>query len=406
MKADPIAGAPRAFVLAALAVAVVAVSLASGCGPVADAPPRINGVTPPPVTPPPTSPDIPVPVPVTIPKAGKVPAPARGLYLGAYSPPAPFQPSRVNAFQRSVGKSISILMWYQPWAADSRSRVDTGAIIAIMRRGKVPMISWEPWDPGRSARTVVDPGNQPVYRLARINSGAYDHYIREWAQSLAAIGGPIMLRPMHEMNGRWYPWSGTTNGNSPAQFIAAWRRLHRIFEEEGATNVTWVWSVNHESIPAIPGNAYAAYYPGEAYVDWTAISGFNGATSSRSTLWRLFGPRFQRPLAYLRTLKHPICIAEIASLGPGLDKAAWITDAFATLRKTPEVKAIVYFDSDETRTFPENWRVDSSKESLAAFRRAAANPYFIGTPPPILSEWAASLSAREWEYLLAFDPLY
>lgn len=396
----------RALLLVALAVVVVAALLGSACS--SQEPPARTGggVSKPPTSTPPPPLGLPVPTPVEVPRAGKLPAPVRGTYLGVYTPPAPFEPGRVDAFERSIGKSASIIMWYQPWAANNRSRVDTGAIVAMMRRGKVPMISWEPWDTGSNARAVKDPANQAAYRLVAINRGEYDPYIRQWARSLRAIGGPIMLRPMHEMNGRWYPWSGTTNGNSPAQFIAAWRRMHRIFQEEGATNVTWVWSINHESLPATKSNGYASYYPGDAYVDWTGISGFNGATSPRSKQWRLFGQRFKSSLAYLRTLKKPIVIAEIASLGNGPDKAAWIADAFATLRKTPEVKGIVYFDSNETRTFPENWRVDSSKESLAAFREAAAPSFFMGSVPPVLYKWAHSLSAEEWRFLLAFDPLY
>ena len=80
---------------------------------------------------------------------------------------------------------------------------------------------------------------------------------------------------MHEMNGYWYPWSGLVNGNTPAKFIRAWRYIHKVFDAEGATNVTWVWTVNWNSVPNSTANRYGAYYPGDKYDfrlgDWKFI---------------------------------------------------------------------------------------------------------------------------------------
>ncbi|HEX9093002.1 MAG TPA: glycosyltransferase [Coriobacteriia bacterium] len=341
-----------------------------------------------------------------LPLAGKVVPPDRGAYLGVYVPPGPFEPGAIDTFEKTVGKSMAIVMWYQPWAITNRSSFDTATVVAVMRRGKVPMITWEPWDPGSDANKVKNPGVQPGFRLAAINSGAFDDYIRGWARAIRGLGGPVMLRPMHEMNGDWYPWSGTTNGNTPAQFVAAWRRIHDLFAAEGATNVTWVWSVNHESVPAGPKNAYGAYYPGDAYVDWTAMSGFNWGKSSPYSSWGSYSHWYDTPLAYLRKLGKPICIAEFASVEQGGNKAAWLTDAYARIAADPAVDAVVYFDSIEHDSGTQDWRVDSSAKSLAAFRSAVAPAYFIAAPPPVLPQWVDSLDARQWKYLASFDPLY
>jgi mannan endo-1,4-beta-mannosidase len=345
-------------------------------------------------------------VPTALPLAGKVEPPATGAYLGAYLPPAPFPTARIRSYEQQVGRSLAIVMWYQPWATSNRSRVDTAAIVAVMRLGKVPMITWEPWDPGNNSKTVRDPGNQRAYRLALINAGQFDGYITEWARTLRALGGPVMLRFMHEMNGSWYPWSGTTNGNSPAAFVAAWRRVHDIFVREGATNVTWVWSVNAHSVPPTTANRYAAYYPGDAYVDWTAISGFNGGGAADAPSWRPYGPIYAASIAYLATLKKPICVSEIASMGGGRERGAWIAHAYAGMRATPQVKAVVYFDSVEVAAGTEDWRVEAYPESLAAFRTAVAPPYWVSSPPAVLSGWVKSLDATQSSYLLSFDPLY
>lgn len=341
------------------------------------------------------------------PPAARISAPAQGAYLGAYTPPVPFEMSQLASFEASAGKGIAIVMWYQPWAAGNRSLVDSGALVSVWRAGKVPMITWEPWDPGTDANAVKNPATQPRFRLARINDGSYDGYIRSWARAIAGLGGPVMLRPMHEMNGTWYPWCGSMNGNSPAQYIAAWRRIHRIFTEEGASNVTWVWSINHESVPDEPDNEYRDYYPGDAFVDWTAVSGFNFGTTSAYSSWQSFSYWYADPLAYLRTLNKPICIAEMGTVEQGGDKAAWLTDAYRVMAKNPLIKAIVYYDAAEKDTrASQDWRIATSPRSQRAYRDAVRPAYFRSDTPPELTAWADELKPFEWRYLYSIAPLY
>ncbi|MBA3865307.1 MAG: hypothetical protein H0X42_02995 [Solirubrobacterales bacterium] len=41
------------------------------------------------------------------------------------------------------------------------------------------------------------------------------------------------------MNGDWFPWSESANGNQPGEYVAAWRHVHEIFSAAGATDATW-----------------------------------------------------------------------------------------------------------------------------------------------------------------------
>jgi len=344
----------------------------------------------------------------TVPVAGKVEPDPSGAYLGVYTPPAPFTLNALDKYEMSSGRSVSIVMWYQPWAPNNRLEFDAAACLAIMRRGAVPMITWEPWDPGDDANMVVDPSNQPKYSLAEIESGYFDDYIRDWARQIKRLGGPVMLRPLHEMNGTWYPWGGTVNGNTPAQYLAAWRRIHTIFETEGATNVTWVWSVNASSQPSTPENSYAAYYPGDEFVDWTAISGFNwGTADPKKSGWVTWRREYAAPLAYLATLPKPICLSEMGCVEQGGDKAAWLVDAYAQIARNPQIGAVVYFDSLEKRPADtEDWRIASTPESLRAFQSAIDSPHFVSTPPAALSDWASKLEGADWTYLGGLIPMY
>ena len=75
-------------------------------------------------------------------------------------------------------------------------------------------------------------------------AGTHDAYIREFAEDARDWGHPFFLRFNWEMNGNWFPWSEGVNGNQPGEYVAAWRHVHDIFTEVGATNATWVWCPN------------------------------------------------------------------------------------------------------------------------------------------------------------------
>ncbi len=217
-----------------------------------------------------------------------------------------------------------------------------------------------------------------------------------------------MIRLMHEMNGNWYPWAGTVNGNRPSDFVPAWRHVHDIFEAEGATNVTWVWSINHESVPAVRSNSFDDYYPGDGYVDWVSISGFNWGTTRSDTAWRPLDFWYRRPMAYLKTTGKPIVVSEFASVEQGGDKGAWITDAYTRFRtKYPGIKAVIYYNKPETQVDgTQDWRIDTSPASREAYRAAVASPFYLGAPAATLSAWQSSLTQANWVYLRAFKPVY
>ena len=76
------------------------------------------------------------------------------------------------------------------------------------------------------------------------------------------------------MNGNWQaPYSPGVNGNTASDYINAWRHFHDLTAQAGAANVTWVWCPDTD-----PGKIYTPYsqlYPGDSYVDWTCLDGYN-----------------------------------------------------------------------------------------------------------------------------------
>lgn len=320
------------------------------------------------------------------PLANKVEPLDNMIYFGVYQEDAPFKIKDLDNFQKKSGKEVSILMWYQPWSDSGRNIFDQKVVDFLIKKGVTPMISWEPWDPGSDPKKLKNPSSQPKYRLKNIINGNFDSIIKMWARDIKSYGGPVMLRPLHEMNGTWYPWGGPVNSNKPEEFIEAWRHIYNIFKKEGATNVTWVWSVNNQSVPAEKWHKISIYYPGDEYVDWTSISGFNWGTSSEWSKWKTFNEGYIDIINELSNIKKPIIISEISCVENGGDKSKWIIEAFQNIKeKYPGIKGIIWYNRRDSKN--QDWRFDTSTESAIAFRQAISDPYFSNQTTPALKDF-------------------
>jgi Beta-mannanase len=258
-------------------------------------------------------------------------------------------------------------MWYQEWGGQWNAFYAKGAA-AIRARGAMPLISWEPW-----AGT-----KDPTWSLSTISDGSHDAFIHQWTHDVATWGHAIYVRPMYEMNGPWSAWGYGVNGNTAAEFVAAWRHVVNIANAEGATNIRWVWSPNVDD--GDPRYAsYGSLYPGDSYVDWVGLDGYNWGTSQSWSGWQSLYTVFKGSVDKVRAISgKPIMIGETGSTDLGGDKAAWITNGFARLlTDLPQVKALIWFDANKET----DWRVNSSANSLAAFRAVAASSAFAGILP-------------------------
>ena len=108
-----------------------------------------------------------------------------------------------------------------------------------------------------------------------------------------AWGHPFFLRFDWEMNTNWFPAASTRTATA-GEYVRMWRHVHDIFTQVGATNVTWVWCPNVEYRRL--RQAAAELYPGDAYVDWTCLDGYNWGTNPRRDAWRSFTTVFRPDL--------------------------------------------------------------------------------------------------------------
>ena len=276
----------------------------------------------------------------------------RGTIWGEYNPAWPGTWAAIDTVTQQVGSAPAYVMWYESWGGQW-SAFDAPSVQTVLGHGATPVITWMSQNADGTAG----------YSLADIAAGRYDAYARSWADGLRAVGGTVILRFDHEMNGNWYPWSPGVAGSTALDYVAAWRHLHDLFVAEGATNVRWMWSPNVE----FPGSAtLAALYPGDAYVDLIGVDGYNWGDSP-GHMWQSPSQVFTPTLAALEELSaKPLMIAEVGSSPNGGDKAAWITDFVAMVRADSRVRGFIWFDADKEQ----DWRIASSAQTLAAFSSA------------------------------------
>ncbi|MBX0326324.1 hypothetical protein K2Z83_01275 [Oscillochloris sp. ZM17-4] len=310
------------------------------------------------------------------------------LYWGAAVKGPPYDMSKLDAFEANVGKKVSIFHWTHSWVEQGAYRgFLKGEFNAIRAHGSLPMMTWTTDAQGQGI-------SQPDFQLRAIYEGKHDAFIRQWATDAKSWGHPLFLRLNHEMNGWWYVWSEQANDNQPGDFVKAWRHIHDIFTQVGVTNVTWVWCLNATGYGRL--TPAASLYPGDDYVDWVALDGYNfGADGVDGwlTAEQIFRPLYDE-LARIAPSK-PVMIAEVASaenggpIGRPGSKAAWIAASLAGMpAQFPKVRALLWFNQDGGAGKYE-WPIESSTQAARAFAgeiassRYAANLFGDAGPTTI-----------------------
>ncbi len=268
-----------------------------------------------------------------------------GTYTGWYD-------SSLPTFESLVGKSVNAQTLFIHWGNENQFP-STSITNPLKNTNKTLIIFWDSMD------YTIPSINQPSFSLDTIIAGNWDSYIKSFASSVRAYGGPVIIIPFEEANGNWDVWSGTNNGNTPAKVVAAYQHIHDAFGP--ASNVKWGLALNSNSVPDTASNAIELYYPGDSYVDYMGLDGFNFGSP-----WLSFSQIFDTPLAKLSAFHKPIYIFSFAS-AEGSGKAAWITDALTVqIPKHQEIAGWTWFNENKEQ----DWRVNSSPAALNAFKAA------------------------------------
>jgi Glycosyl hydrolase family 26 len=297
-----------------------------------------NLVGPTTVTTPPLSPGTP---------SGGPKPPAQGAYVGAYvQPDADYTPTgRIDAvtdFEKQTGRQLDIVHSYHPWDDEFPDQMDKWAV----DNNRMLLLSWA----GTDTRVI--------------QTGRYDDMIRQRARAVRALGKPIFLQWRWEMdrpNLRASIWTAE-------DYIAAWRHIRKIFADEKADNVSWVWC---PTAAGFTENRAAPFYPGDSDVDWVCADVYTGqglddfGTAASAFLdWAKGHPT------------KPIMIGEWATsdLFPG-GQTAWLDQAKQVAQDNPSIKALVYFDANDKTKGPRA-QLALKGDAVGEFGDLLSEPYF------------------------------
>ena len=316
------------------------------------------------------------PVPPSRATAAAAATPGQGIALGAYVQAVPDSAvpwGWIGQMEASIGHPLALQESFSDWetAAGTPTPFPMKFVNYVSGLGAAPIITWQPQQYGTVNLTgsALQTAEAP-FALSQIIAGRWDPYIRSWADQARGYGKLVYVRLMHEMNGSWYPWGNGVNGNTgPAQYVAAWQHVVDLFRAEGAGNVEFIWCGS----TAAPTNP-ALFYPGDNYVSWIALDGYN-----RSSTWKSFTSIFATAYTQITAVStRPVMIAEMASQEDPTNptrKAAWITSAYTQEIPFlfPRVRAALYFDGQGSGY---SYPLTSSPAALSAFAQVAAAPLY------------------------------
>jgi len=235
-----------------------------------------------------------------------------GIVPGRFSGIAvPKQPARsIFAYTQKLDAKLHVVEFYNAF----RRKFERGEADQAVQAGLIPLIQLNPWRVSEQ----------------QIASGVWDRHIENYANDVKKFGCTVILSFGHEMNGWWYPWGAPRT--SPANFIAAWRHIHDIFEQEHVRNVIWSWDPSHQHGEIASGKIAAAaseWYPGDKYVDWIGLDGYLGTNRSghaqnfreifsfQLSVIRKIAPHKKVYLAETGVVPGPAATAQIAELYSG-----------------------------------------------------------------------------------------
>ncbi|WP_157991625.1 glycoside hydrolase family 26 protein [Caldimonas tepidiphila] len=290
--------------------------------------------------------------------AAVVPAGAQTL-LGVYEGGQGWKMERVRALEAWQERRHAVVNLYTDWCNRTKTldNLFNQQLPNIWKNGNVPMVTWEPF--------LCSPAATPNDVERRAAAGMYEGYLKEWARRMKLfLNGPdgrpdtgderrVYLRLAHEMNGNWYPWSAESAADTES-YKEMWKYVHGTFRQQGipSTQLQWVWCANHQDFGGFPAEDF---YPGDGYVDWLAVDGYNWGSSETWSHWATPNEVFGDMVARVRRLAStkPLAITEVGSTSAHetssaniVAKSGWLNQFFDYVAAN-DVRMILWFNEDK-----------------------------------------------------------
>jgi hypothetical protein len=221
-----------------------------------------------------------------------------------------------------------------------------------------------------------------LYRLEDIADGGFKDDLAAWGKAAARVGFPLIAEWGTEMNGDWFSWNAKHHGEAAGTelFKKAFRTIVDTTRDAGATNVTWVFHVDHRGKPDDDWNQFENYDPGPDVTDWIGVSLY-GAQAPDEKEWDVFSERMEKVYPLLAKLRgdRPIMVCEFGFTAgkPKGQLGRWAEDALDSLLsgRWPRIKGFSWWnegwdDDEHGRT---EMRLQEVKELADAFRAKLVN---------------------------------
>lgn len=302
-------------------------------------------------------------------------------------------------FELQAGKMTAGNLYYSAMGATAFSKVGANYATNLASVGFLG----RSYDGSRFQQVGMNPPNDGLgSSAADVASGVWDSYFTQFFTDYKDAGlrsgyaNLIYLRLMNEFNGSWTAWSG-----DPDNYRIAFRRIYNIAQQLGvADRFVWVWSADSGGSSASK-YSIPLYYPGDDYVDWVGLSlyphsYFLGASNMPTAQINRIYPMYAD--------RKPFMISE-GGYQTNVNQVEWIYEWFGAIRTNfPMIKAFFWENHAAQST---GRRIDFSPATVAAYREACRDPYFLPTPEPWEKTFHginASLANRDgWKRVSAAD---
>jgi hypothetical protein len=343
-----------------------------------------------------------------------VPIPSSGAYFGArVNPSGTSGPSNLESetesLESTLGRDLATDMHYMDWGEITSSRLSEADYQGDLTYGRIPVISWECGD---NLTTIAYDLNNNVTTSTDYQT------VKTAADAIANFGSPVFVRFFWEFNidldneGKngdntncfTYTAGVTTRAAEATEFKTAWEALVTFFQNQGATNVAWLWNPSYD--PSDLGDTASlsqlqTFLPGSSYVDWIGVDAYDksdiGFDATLSPFYGQFG-----------SAGYPIMVGETGEEqdadgtstpppSPGCTQEQYFADAtysisngtegsLSTCASTnegsgvtafPNVKAFMYFDAQTNPSY--DWILADPSNGFTGFSTMASNSYFTPT---------------------------
>ena len=297
-----------------------------------------------------------------------------------------FTAADIDSYENTVGHQAAWIYFSNNWY--NHPEFPGGQATLIKQRGAIPYIRL-------MLRSDTDEATpETVFTLEAILNGDFDDQLDAWGRKAANFESPLIVEWGTEMNGQWFSWNGVHNGgaSSGAQnFVAAYRHIIDHMDNQGATNITWVFHVNYEDDPFDAWNDFENYYPGDDYIDWLGISIYTLYTPLDDE-YTDFRPSMDDAMARLSLMApdKPVIVAEFGATtnNPNGDAAVWADAALADILadRWPALIGFSWWNetwpNDDNPAHDTNLLVQSDANLAQVFQTRLNSPKVLTRPLP------------------------